>query len=298
MSQSVHVMRSELCHEHNAGAQCSTAFRCERKLGTVTSCAMTQLHNAQAALDAEAAMEAEPAADEDADANDVVNNQADREAEVSQSHDEVRASGVKTLQSVTCARQTWRVRLDACLAGDRFWMSCALTPPAAHHCLKVFRTQIPTFCSRQCPVCQNMNPGACAQERARERAEERAREKWRDRDRKDRRRGRSPSPPGRCDRGVQISLVAETIFSQCCWSHPWSLPPRYSHIATRRWSASDTAHDRARRATVTYRDCTVQAAQSAARWRPTPRRVAGSAAPGKRQGLRAQRQRQRQGVRP
>ena len=41
--------------------------------------------DAQAALDAEAAMDAEPAADgdADADANDIANNQADREAEAS-----------------------------------------------------------------------------------------------------------------------------------------------------------------------------------------------------------------------
>ncbi len=63
-------------------------------------------------------MEADPAGDTDADAdvNDVVNNQADREAEVSWSYS--RASVMSSaLRGVACACLTFRDRLDMCFAG-------------------------------------------------------------------------------------------------------------------------------------------------------------------------------------
>ncbi len=141
----------------------------------------------QAALDAEAAMEAEPAADGDAD--DVANNQADREAEVRVASGHVPDAKPGTVCSIACCSVSQFVHLHArpgCCCDEETQSNCR-------------------YSMLRCPlVCRESADGdKRMQERARERAEERSREKWRERDRKDRRRDRSPPVPDRCvSRGV------------------------------------------------------------------------------------------------
>ena len=92
---------------------CSVASYFRSSIGSVTSRATLKLLNTQAALDAEAAMEAEPTGDADAVENDIVNNQADREAEVRN------ACTVMPASTADCS-----IKHDTCGTGQPGWLSC------------------------------------------------------------------------------------------------------------------------------------------------------------------------------